>query len=415
MTLAGLEDPHFHAPWHWITNLNQYLQLHLQDLGRSKYDLFFALSLCVFSLSMMLSLFLLQIAAGLVVLSWVIRIPFDSQYGFRKTPFDLPVLLFILVRVLSVFFSVNVQASVEVMWKEIPFYGLYFAFTQNLDLTNQKLLRVVVIGFLVGGTIASTYGIFFHLTEDYARARSTTSGYMTFGMYLTAVLLFSLPLADSLFKQRYLHWGLLVVLFTALLLTFNRTHIVITVGLVSCYAVIREKRLVLGILLVVLVALVVSPKLLDRLLTLASPIANSSDRSVLWSDAWSRMLAHPFLGYGPRTFRNVFAGFDMVGDKLVGGWHNDYLQIPLESGFGALLFFLWIMTGSLYYCFRHKPWQSRSWEARISLGVGGMLIAFYASSFFGASAQDVITSQLFKFALAVSALLPTLQHERIVP
>jgi hypothetical protein len=389
------------------------MELHLQDLGRSKYDLFFAFSLCIFALWMMLSLFVLEIAAGLLVVSWLIRIPFDSTYGFRKTAFDLPVLLFILVRVLSVFFSVNVQASLEVMWKEVPFYALYFAFTQNLDLTNRKLFRVVLISFLVGGAIASAYGIFFHLTEGYARARSTTSGYMTLGMYLTAVLMLSLPFADSLFKRRYLYWGILVVLFTALLLTFNRTHIVITVGLASCFAVIREKRLVLGIFLIVLVALAVSPNLLDRLLTLASPVANSSDRSVSWSDAWSRMFAHPFLGYGPHTFRNVFAGFDMVGDKLVAGWHNDYLQIPLESGFGALLSFLWIMTGSLYYCFRHKPWRSRSWEASISLGVGGMLIAFYASSFFGASAQDVITSQLFKFALAVSALLPAMQHERM--
>lgn len=360
---------------------------------------------------MILSLFVLQIAAGLLVASWLIRIPFDSTYRFRRTAFDLPVLLFIFVRVLSVFFSVNVQASLEVMWKEVPFYALYFAFTQNLDLANQKVLRVVLIGFLVGGIVASIYGIFFHLTEGYARAQSTTSGYMTFGMYLTATIVLSLPFADSLFKRSVVYWGILALLFTALLLTFNRTHILITVGLLSCFAVIREKRLILGIALIGLVALVVSPQLVDRLLTLASPIESSSDRNVLWSDAWSRMLVHPFLGYGPHTFRNVFAGFDMVGDKLVGGWHNDYLQIPLESGLGALLIFLSIMTGSLYYCFRHKPWKSTSWQARISLGVGGMLIAFYASGFFGASAQDVITSQLFKFAVAVSALLPTLQRE----
>jgi O-antigen ligase len=394
--------------------LNPYLKRRLQELGESKFDLLFALSLCLFAFSMILSLFVLQIAAVLVALSWLLRIPFDSRYRFRRTAFDVPVLLLLLVRVLSVFLSVNVDESLEVLWKEVPFYALYFALAQNLDLTNQKLFRALLICFLAGGTIGAVHGIYIHLTKNFARAQSTTSGYMTFGMYLTAVLTVSLPFADILTRRRYLYWSLFVLLFATLLLTLNRTHTAIAIMLFVCFAVMRERRFLLAIAAIFLAAVLISPKFLERIVTYASPIVTSSGRSVLWSDAWGRLLVHPFFGYGPHTFRTVFTGFDSVEDKLVGGWHNDYLQLPLESGFGALLLFIWIMIRSLCFCFRHKPWREKSWEAKISLGTGGMLIAFYVSGFFGASAQDVITSQLYKFALAVSALLPALRKENEV-
>jgi O-antigen ligase len=390
------------------------LRYRIRELGESGFDLFFSLSLCVFALSMIISLFVLEIAAAFVVLSWLVRIPFDPHYRYHKTALDLPILLLILVRVMSVFLSVNLDQSLVVLWKELPFYALFFAFTQNLDVKNQRLFRALLICFLAGGMVGAIHGIYISLSGEFVRAQSTTSGYMSFGMYLTAVLTLSLPVADIFFERRYLYWFLFCSLFGALLLTLNRTHIFVATVLFVSFALLREKRLLLAIFIVCLAVLIVSPNLAGRILTYASPIATSSGRNVLWSDAWGRLLVHPFVGYGPNTFRSVFTEFDMLGDKLVGGWHNDYLQLPLESGLGALALFLWIMVASLYFCLRNKPWRSRSWEARVSLGIGGMLIAFYISGFFGASAQDVITSQLFKFGLAVSGLLSGQEHEGLL-
>ena len=43
---------------------------------------------------------------------------------------------------------------------------------------------------------------------------------------------------------------------------------------------------------------------------------------------------HPILGFGTRTFNETFLLHDQLVDRGVGGWHNEYLQVYLESFVG---------------------------------------------------------------------------------
>jgi len=181
-----------------------------------------------------------------------------------------------------------------------------------------------------------------------------------------------------------------VVSLLALLFTLNRTHLIIIACVLLLIGVVRYRRLLWLAPAIFIVAYALSPALGGRLSTLSSPVTTSSDRNILWADAWERLLDHPFLGYGPYTFSHVFDDYDKLTDKLVGGWHNDYLQIPVESGFPSLLALLWVFGSSLYYCFRYRPWRGRA-------------------AFFGAGAFDVINAQLLRFGLAIAGLLPVFE------
>jgi len=358
---------------------------------------------------MILSLAALEISVGLVVLSWLARVAFDPSYKFRSTPLDLPVLIFFVLRLLSVLSSVEPGASQVFFWKEAPFFVFFFALTQTLDVKNENLLSLVFLCFLIGAFIGSVHGIYVHFTEGYARARSVTSGYMTLGMYLTAIMALTLPSFEKLLKPRSVVWGVFVVSLLALLFTLNRTHLIIIACVLLLIGVVRYRRLLWLAPAIFIVAYALSPALGGRLSTLSSPVTTSSDRNILWADAWERLLDHPFLGYGPYTFSHVFDDYDKLTDKLVGGWHNDYLQIPVESGFPSLLALLWVFGSSLYYCFRYRPWRGREWNARLSLGVGLMLASLYFAAFFGAGAFDVINAQLLRFGLAIAGLLPVFE------
>ena len=53
---------------------------------------------------------------------------------------------------------------------------------------------------------------------------------------------------------------------------------------------------------------------------------------------------HPLVGFGPRTFTEIFPLFQEMPVKGVGSWHNDFLQIYMESGLVGLIALLWLIT-----------------------------------------------------------------------
>jgi len=66
-------------------------------------------------------------------------------------------------------------------------------------------------------------------------------------------------------------------------------------------------------------------------------------RDVLWRGAVMLIDDHPLLGFGPRTFPAIFPLFDEMPVRGVGSWHNDWLQIYMESGLLALAAFGWLV------------------------------------------------------------------------
>jgi len=114
---------------------------------------------------------------------------------------------------------------------------------------------------------------------------------------------------------------------------------------------------------------------------------------------------HPLFGFGPVTFREIFPLFEKLVDKNVSSWHNDYLQVYMESGIIGLLSFLWLGF-SVFYCsieiFISKLVDdyNRDLAFALMLAMGGL----YATGIVGTFIFSPITSLLYQILLGILAL-----------
>ena len=113
---------------------------------------------------------------------------------------------------------------------------------------------------------------------------------------------------------------------------------------------------------------------------------------------------HPLFGFGLRTFPLIFPLQAQLLDQGVGSWHNDYLQVYMESGFVGLLALCWLIVALYYHAYRTFRFGSLSPEYR---SIAGALLLSCTILFLVGGILDTHVSLLFRFELALLALLFT--------
>jgi O-antigen ligase len=296
--------------------------------------------------TIILSTVLAQAFAIMLIVLWVLPAPRTARPFLTRTVFDLPLLAFVIARALSIVLSQYPGTSLRALRTEIPFYALYFALSSRLDLRRPNLLRNILWSLLAAGTLASVYGAVRVLTGLEPRAISTTSGYVTLGMYLTAVFGLILPLGDrrDLFPNRWAWGAAALVLLVGIVLTFNRIHWGVALIALLLIGSLREWKLLAAGAVLLLLAVILVPSVSSRFRELVFFASHLSGRDVIWRGAWLISGGHPLFGYGIGTFRQIFPLFAQLPDQGVGGWHSDYIQIYIESGLVGIAAMGWLVV-----------------------------------------------------------------------
>src|SRR5690606_26080575 len=147
-----------------------------------------------------LSLFLLQLFAGLLVIFWL----FESNENKKKS-FDLiaaSVLLFGLVRILSIIFSEYSSVSVHSFYKEALFYLGFFSFTYYLKSFEQKKIFNLIYIFTAASAVVALIGLILFNFKFVDRAQSFSSGYSTFSSYLITGLGIAVCISNLLKEKK---------------------------------------------------------------------------------------------------------------------------------------------------------------------------------------------------------------------
>jgi O-antigen ligase len=357
-------------------------------------------TLVVFVLSMMLSTAMVQASAVVLVGFWVSTLIRLRTVRVRRTAFDIPVIAFAGARIISVFTAVDVGTSIRALTAEVFFYSTFFALTDLLGGLSRERVRVLLqLAFIAAGIVA-IIGITNVVVMHHPRAASVTSGYFSLGLYLTALCSVALFLGrDPSFFPSRAWWGVLCLLLsTGVLLTLNRTHWV-ALGLTMLVAgLLRERKALVVAVVLAAVAVFAVPVLQVRFFQLLHLSSNLSDRDTLWKGGMMLAGAHPLTGFGPRSFRAIFPLFSELADKGVGGWHNDYLQIYIESGIIGLTALLSIVV-SVYV--RGVRASKRTAQRNLCIGLLlGLSVFFLAGGVF-----DTVVSLLFWFLMALLAIV----------
>ncbi len=378
-----------------------------QNIVQEKLSEWIKIGIIIFLASMIFSIAIVQITAGILMVIWIVKILFAQRYKFIHTQFDFPIIIFIIIRVLSVLFSTNLSTSIPTLYKEIPFYFIFFVFTNSTSVENKKYIKLMIWILIVSACIAATYGTSKVLLGFEERATSSTSGYSTLGMYLAVIIAvtFGLGRNKEFFHSRLI-WGLCIfIMCIGLLFTLNRTHWGIISLIFFIVGITRERWSLLIGIIIAGIAFWFVPTFAERFYQMIHFLDYTSGRNIIWQGALMILTTRPILGFGPRTFEEIFPLRNQLEDKLIASWHNDYLQVYMESGIFALLAFLWIIISIYYFGFKilkNKMIDSFYRDTTLAIMLG--MTAFFLTGIVGGFVIDPITSLLFRFLLALLAL-----------
>jgi O-antigen ligase len=384
---------------------------YLKNAQVTVYDklLFICIHFC--ALFIILSIALAQLFSYVIIILTMIQ--FIQNPRREKTPFDIPFLLFIVIRISSVFFSVDILISLRTLHTEIPYYVLFYAVSQQRAFMQERFVQFLLWMFIFGAVIGSCYGIMSVLLGQ-VRAASLTSGYYTFGSFLTIILAILLILGRSnMFnKKRWIWYALIIVIATGLILTMNRIHWGIMIVLLIGTGIIQERKLLITMIFLFGGLLLFSPSISRRFDQTIHFTENLSDRDVLWKGASMIWLDHPILGYGPGTFIEVFPIHNDLKDAQVGGWHNDYIQVSIESGLLGLISLLWLIYTIYSQVFiKLRRMRGDEEKKRILLALLTGISTIFISSMTGSGFFDILIRMMFVFLLAMTALLMQLEED----
>jgi O-antigen ligase len=295
-----------------------------------------------------------------------------------------------------------------VLYTEIPYYALFYAITQENNILSERHIQSLLGIFIVTAIIGSCYGTVTVLLGLKERAESFTSGYYNFGSYLTASLTMVLILGRSTMfnRKRWVWYGLVLIMSVGLLLTLNRIHICIMILAFIIVGLVQERKLLLIMAVVIAVAILISPSIRQRLDQTIHFTEHLSDRDVIWKGASQIWSNHPYFGYGPHTFSKIFPFPNELQDKKINGWHNDYLQVYIESGVLCLLAMLWLIVNIYRQVFIYlRKYKNDRQKREIVISVMAGITTILLSSLTGSAFLDVLIRMMFGFLLAFLALL----------
>jgi len=359
----------------------------------------------------LLSLFLLQLFAGLLVLVWL----FESNKNKIKALDILSYIfiVFVLVRILSAIFSDFPESSNQIYYKDLLFFLSFFVFSYYLKVFDERKIRTIYYALVIAAIFIACIGLTRFLTGNVERAQSFTSGYSTFSSYIVSVIGFALILFRLIKtkQQKLLLAAGIVLMLSGIVTSLGRTNIVIAILIfvIGIIAIKIKLRYTLALLILAigisLIAFQINVKEINQ--RIKTPV-KLSDRDILLETASELFtkFERPIIGYGPRTFHDIFTNREQLSDKCVGSWHNDFIQVYFESGFLGLAAFLIIIFFPLFKSLKClKAGQLSEDKTYILIGAVLGIAALVLSALTAGFVNSPVLSILFSFFISTISFI----------
>ncbi|MCK4309640.1 MAG: tetratricopeptide repeat protein [Candidatus Atribacteria bacterium] len=359
---------------------------------------------------------------------WFLKMTAQEEFKIIRIPLNLPVLAFMAICALSLFWSNSPMVSLL----ELPLFLagpiLYFIVANNIRDEHQinRLLTVL----LIISSLLGIYGIFQYQGIDFAFWKGNVARSQVFGLfgnvnYFAEYLIVPLPLAISLFlatrnrAQKILLLVGILAMGGSLILTFTRGSY-LAIGISSLFMfflylasrgknLIKEhKKIFIFVLVVALLVtgLFIFPNPLNKSGTVISKIkgrisisqftsgSSLKRREAIWGFTTLMIRDHPLLGSGLGTFKynslSYQAKFFGQGENrllypygIARESHNEYLQIGAEVGMLGLGIFFWLIITYFNYGIKLlKRIQDRYRQGMI-IGLMGGIMAVLIDAIFG--------------------------------
>jgi len=401
----------------------------------------------------------------LIVSAWLMKMVLQKRFIFKKSFWDIPLLIFFASQFISFLISIDHHTSLWGYYSRfngglvsiLSYLLLYWALVSNL---NKKQTLNVIYSVLASTVIVSFYGIAEHFgidanawVQDVRNRVFSTLGQPN---WLAAWLIALLPLTWALTLEKwplgfknwrfYLYPLAFVIYFLCLLYTKSRSGLLgFGVALVVFWGItiwlkrkqIKNMAKPIGVMtgLILIFALLVGTPWTPSLTNFKNQKANvkteekktennqvspiliseSSDiRKVVWKGAIEVWKHSPIFGTGVETFaysyywqrpreHNDLSEWDFLYNKA----HNEYLNYAATTGTIGLLAYLGLIGVFIFWSLKQLNLKKSKFKVAILSGFASILV----TNFFGFSV--VAVNLLFFLLPAVSFVLS--QEEKKMP
>jgi O-antigen ligase len=326
---------------------------------------------------------------------WIIKMILQKQWIWRRTPLDIPILLFTIVGGLSLITAVDIRYSFEEYTGEWLTGIVLFYLVVNQF--RQEQLPYLLAALLFGNVLMVVYGTydFFQrggsLLDYQIRAGSLHYIAGALATYLVTVLPYLL-LAVFVFSD----WAPRVLLLFLVFLNFFTlylTHVrgawlaaIILVFLVG-WKFLPKKIILLPAVAVLMGLLVFTPgQVLKHYTKLTNPgakepqIETVAARWELLKFSAERISENPFqmIGFGRRSFVKKYEEFYLkYKGALLWHAHNTFINLALQTGVQGLVLFLFIVYILLKSLYRRAEVEEEPLPKGFLLATFFMVVSFF--------------------------------------
>ncbi|MBK7379300.1 MAG: O-antigen ligase family protein [Ignavibacteriales bacterium] len=363
--------------------------------------------------SFLLSLALLQLFAASLCLLWIFE-----KWNEKKNAFDIfskVFLIYLVVRLAALVFSEFPVVSVQILYKEILFYLCFFSFSFYLKALDVEKIKTIVYYFSFASAVIALIGIVRFNLSIVERAESFSSGYSTFSSYLLTGFGCMLALSENVKKIKYFEWLRIfaaAIILVGIVTSLGRTNAVIAAAMLIASLLLKRMKLLQFIYIVLITAGFSYLSFQNNSIQINQRIeapTQLSDRDIIYKGAGEILFTHPLLGYGPKTFSEIFPHREEFADKGIGSWHNDLLEVYFESGLLGLAAYLLLIFFVFFYQIRFLRREKDRVDARtiiyaVLFATAGLFLSALAAGFINSPVLSLV------FALLVgvqSAVLKT--------
>ncbi len=310
---------------------------------------------------------LLVLMLILVLFLFIDSPPIERIREVLRNKLNLSIGIFMVVLLLSSIASAGWESSLKS-------YGLYYLsslllyFLILIHVETRRILKLVIIGLVLGGLMISFFAMYQYLTIDFTSSKwvDTVSNPLlnkrvaaTFGnpnifaqyLVLVAPLAFIIMWFSSSWRYRIYLGGAFLVILLALVLTFSRgSWLALGVAGILLAFMIDRRLVVLGIIVAAIGINFAPDVIIDRIVSIFNTEDTSSAyRFDAWNSAFAMIRDYWLTGIGmdEQTFLRVYPDY-MVNDVRVYHFHNIFLQHFVMGGILGLFAVLYLF----YHSFR---------------------------------------------------------------
>ncbi|MFI5253657.1 MAG: O-antigen ligase family protein [Bacteroidota bacterium] len=371
----------------------------LSDVQTGQVMKWLGISLRLLLGCLLISIVAVQILIVVCAFLWCLLLWKGVKY--KPTILDLPILIYLACRVLSILFSTHISLSIIAINRELLFYVTYFIMAFYIGNTKEEELFSLFRWLFYPTAIVTVYAIADVLLGSIYREHGLSGG-GTISLHLCFSFIILLIYKDrpGLLKSSYHWWGLFIIFIAGIIVSLTRGEWISATVVTIIYGWLYNKKALFGILLIAVIAASTIPLVRERVLTFSSPLENTSDRLTLWKNALSHSGDHPILGFGPETFLVVFNDWQTMGDRHVGSWHNDFIHLYMESGIVGVLGWLGVLG-----TFSFVSLKVLRYGKDVSRRIGWMgillIIAYLITGCFSIPTFSITNAILFRFLLVI--------------